>query len=222
MSVFTLLRSALQCLQTSLNRPLPWFHYSQRSSHPNDLLHTAQLSSFLQPRTFTPSSFGIAKVLPFLIPTKCFHNFFLSPHFNTLIPTKKFLLNSPPQSPFLSVPINPSDNSPPLPKGFYGYIRDASLLYSAFSPAVMSLHYFMQYSPYHNIRHSYALRHSLLYVLHTAFLSSYQLQSARHSANSDRVLPYSTGRASLLYLFLWQYLFAIAALYIAITELFDT
>lgn len=31
---------------------------------------------------------------------------------------------------------------------------------------------------YHNIRHSYALRHSLLYVLHTAFLSSYQLQSA--------------------------------------------
>lgn len=80
----------------------------------------------------------------------------------------------------------------------------------------------MQYSPYHNIRYSYTLRHSLLYVLHTAFLSSYQLQSARHSANGDRVLPYSTGRTPLLYLFLWQYLFAIAALYIAITELFDT
>ena len=39
MSVFTLLRSALQCLQTSLNRPLPWFHYSQRSILlPHDLL----------------------------------------------------------------------------------------------------------------------------------------------------------------------------------------
>ena len=52
------------------------------------LLPSTQLSS-LQPRIFTPSSFGIAKVLPFLIPTKCFNNFFLSPHFNTLIPTKK-------------------------------------------------------------------------------------------------------------------------------------
>ena len=47
------------------------------------------------PRIFTPSSFGIAKVLPFLIPTKCFHNFFLSPHFNTLIPTKKFFTQFP-------------------------------------------------------------------------------------------------------------------------------
>ena len=53
------------------------------------LLPSTQLSSFLQPHIFTPSSFGIAKVLPFLIPTKCFNNFFLSPHFNTLIPTKK-------------------------------------------------------------------------------------------------------------------------------------
>ena len=41
------------------------------------------------PRIFTPSSFGIAKVLPFPIPTKCFHNFFLSLYFNALIPTKK-------------------------------------------------------------------------------------------------------------------------------------
>ena len=44
---------------------------------------------FPLPRIFTPSSFGIAKVLPFLIPTKCFNNFFLSLHFNALIPTKK-------------------------------------------------------------------------------------------------------------------------------------
>ena len=96
MSVFTLLRSALQCLQTSPNRPLPWFHYSQRSI----LLPptTSSLYStlfFPPPRIFTPSSFGIAKVLPFPFPTKCFNNFFLSPHFNTLIPTKKFFTQFP-------------------------------------------------------------------------------------------------------------------------------
>ena len=91
MSVFTLLRSALQCLQTSPNRPLPWFHYSQRSIPlPHDLLSFFPLFIPLPlPRLFAPSSFGIAKVLPFPFPTKCFHNFFLSPYFNALIPTKK-------------------------------------------------------------------------------------------------------------------------------------
>ena len=44
MSVFTLLRSALQCLQTSPNRPLPWFHYSQRS-----ILLPPRLPSLLPP-----------------------------------------------------------------------------------------------------------------------------------------------------------------------------
>ena len=47
------------------------------------------------PRLFNSSSFGIAKVLPFPFPTKCFHNFFLPPHFNTLIPTKKFFTQFP-------------------------------------------------------------------------------------------------------------------------------
>ena len=42
-----------------------------------------------------PSSFGIAKILPFPLPTKYFSNFFLSPHFNTLIPTKKFFTQIP-------------------------------------------------------------------------------------------------------------------------------
>ena len=68
------------------------------------------------------------------------------------------------------------------------------------------------------------MRRSLYYIIRSPyrFLSSYQLQSARHSATGNRVLPYSTDRTPLLYLFLEQYLFAIAALYIAIAELFDT
>ena len=61
MSVFTLLRSALQCLQTSLNRPLPWFHYSQRSSHPNDFfpLLNSLLSSNLA--SSLPRRLGLQK-----------------------------------------------------------------------------------------------------------------------------------------------------------------
>ena len=62
MSVFTLLRSALQCLPTSPNRPLPWFHYSQRSILlPHDLLHTTQLSSFLSLASSLPRRLGLQK-----------------------------------------------------------------------------------------------------------------------------------------------------------------
>ena len=48
-----------------------------------------RLTPHCSTRFFPPSSFGIAKVLPFPFPTKSFSNFFLPPHFNTLIPTKK-------------------------------------------------------------------------------------------------------------------------------------
>ena len=165
MSVFTLLRSALQCLQTSLNRPLPWFHYSQRSSPPNNFfpLLNSLLSSNLA--SSLPRRLGLQKYYLFLFQPNVSVTFFSHHTLTHWYPLRNFLPSSPPHSPFLSVPSNPSDNSIPLQKGFYGYIRDASLLYSAFSPAVMSLHYSMQYSPYHNIRHSYTLRHSLYYYM---------------------------------------------------------
>ena len=85
------------------------------------------------PRIFTPSSFGIAKVLPFLIPTKCFRNFFLSLHATRCLTLRNFLPSSPPHSPFLSVPSNPSDNSIPLQKGFYGYIRFLWVIWCSYS-----------------------------------------------------------------------------------------
>lgn len=91
------------------------------------LLPSTQLSSFLQPRIFTPSSFGIAKVLPFLIPTKCFHNFFLSPHFNTLIPTKKFFYSIPRLNRhfcrFLSIPLTIPLPSQRVSMAIFGMLR---------------------------------------------------------------------------------------------------
>ena len=120
---------------------------------------------FPPPRIFTPSSFGIAKVLPFPFPTKCFNNFFLSLHATRCITLRNFLPSFPPQSPFLSVPSASSTDFSYHSLCFLCSIRNSSLLHSAFSPAVMSLHYSMQYSPYHNIRHSYTLRHSLYYYM---------------------------------------------------------
>ena len=51
----------------------------------------------------------------------------------------------------------------------------------------MSLHYSMQYSPYHNIRHSYTLRHSLYYYM-------FSIPLFYHHINCNRlaILPTAT------------------------------
>ena len=156
------------------------------SPPPRDLLSFSTLFIPL-PRLFAPSSFGIAKVLPFPFPTKCFNNFFLSPNATRCITLRNFLLKAPPHSPFLTVPSASSTDFSYHSLGFLCSIRNSSLLYSAFSPAVMSLHYSMQYSPYHNIRHSYTLRHSLYYYM-------FSIPLFYHHINCNRfaILPTAT------------------------------